>query len=147
STYDALAESHMKGRVCIRSSDNIYNQSLVAAMISTQGMAATEKWAKAFVKNFDRTALGGDREQIKAVSAGECDVAVVNTYYLGTMLTSSDAAEREAANKVALFWPNQQGRGVHVNVSGAGVTKYARNKDNAIKLIEFLASEEAQSWY
>ncbi|TNF38325.1 MAG: Fe(3+) ABC transporter substrate-binding protein [Gammaproteobacteria bacterium] len=147
STYEALAEPAMKGRVCIRSSDNIYNQSLVASMISTRGEAATEAWARAFVKNFARPPKGGDRDQVKAVAAGQCDVAVINTYYLGVMLAGDKADERQAGEKVAVFWPNQNDRGTHVNVSGAGVTAHAKHKENAIKLIEFLASEEAQAWY
>jgi iron(III) transport system substrate-binding protein len=147
STYEALAEPAMKGRVCIRSSNNIYNQSLVASMISTRGEAATEAWATDFVKNFARPPRGGDRDQIKAVAAGQCDVAVVNTYYLGVMLSSGTDDERAAAEKVAVFWPNQDGRGTHVNVSGAGVTAHAKHRENAIKLIEFLASPEVQSWY
>lgn len=116
-------------------------------MISSQGVQATEKWAKALVENFARPPLGGDRDQIKAVAAGQCDVAIVNSYYLGGMLNSEQDSEREAAQKVAVFWPNQKGRGTHVNVSGAGVAAHAKHKINAIKLIEFLASEEAQSWY
>jgi iron(III) transport system substrate-binding protein len=147
STYEALAEPAMKGRVCIRSSNNIYNQSLVASMISTRGEAATEAWAKDFVKNFARPPRGGDRDQIKAVAAGQCDVAVVNTYYLGVMLSSDDADERAAGEKVAVFWPNQDDRGAHVNVSGAGVTAHAKHRENAIKLIEFLVSDEVQNWY
>jgi len=147
STYEALAEPAMKGRVCIRSSNNIYNQSLVASMISTRGEAATEDWATDFVKNFARPPRGGDRDQIKAVAAGQCDVAVVNTYYLGVMLSSGTDDERAAAEKVAVFWPNQDGRGAHVNVSGAGVTAHAKHRDNAIKLVEFLLSPEVQNWY
>jgi len=147
STYEALAESAMKGWVCIRSSNNIYNQSLVASMISSRGEAATEAWATDFVKNFARPPRGGDRDQIKAVAAGQCDVAVVNTYYLGVMLSGGKADERAAGEKVAVFWPNQNGRGTHVNVSGAGVTAHARHRDNAIKLIEFLATPQVQSWY
>jgi len=147
STYEALAESAMKGRVCIRSSNNIYNQSLVASMISSRGEAATEAWATDFVKNFARPPRGGDRDQIKAVAAGQCDVAVVNTYYLGVMLSGGKADERAAGEKVAVFWPNQSGRGTHVNVSGAGVTAHARHRDNAIRLIEFLATPQVQNWY
>lgn len=147
STYEALTKPAMKGRVCIRSSNNIYNQSLVASMISSRGEAATEAWATDFVKNFARPPRGGDRDQIKAVAAGQCDVAVVNTYYLGVMLSGGKADERAAGEKVAVFWPNQKGRGAHVNVSGAGVTAHARHRDNAIKLIEFLATPQVQSWY
>ena len=147
STYESLAEPAMKGRVCIRSSNNIYNQSLVASMISSRGEVATEAWATDFVKNFARPPRGGDRDQIKAVAAGQCDVAVVNTYYLGVMLSGGKTDERAAGEKVAVYWPNQKGRGAHVNVSGAGVTAHARHRDNAIKLIEFLATPQVQSWY
>ncbi|HEY5789174.1 MAG TPA: Fe(3+) ABC transporter substrate-binding protein [Gammaproteobacteria bacterium] len=147
SSYQALAEPQWKGRVCIRSSDNVYNQSLVASMIVADGAAATEAWARGLVANLARPPSGGDRDQIAAVAAGQCDVAVINTYYLGTMLESSDPAQREAAAKVALFWPNQAGRGTHVNVSGAGVTAHARNRDHAVRLLEYLVTDEPQRWY
>ena len=147
STYEDLADPRWKGRICIRSSSNIYNQSLVAAMIAADGEAKTEAWAKGLVANMARPPKGGDRDQIKAAAAGQCDVAVANTYYLGGMLTSSDPVEREAAAKVGVFWPNQQGRGAHVNVSGAGVIEHARNRDNAVRLLEFMVTEESQRWY
>lgn len=147
STYEDLADPKWKGRICIRSSDNIYNQSMIASMIATNGVDATEAWAKGFVPNFARPPKGGDRDQIKAAAAGQCDIAIANTYYLGMMLNSSEADQREAAEKVAVFWPNQDDRGTHVNISGAGVTAAARNKDNAIRLLEFLVSDEAQRWY
>jgi iron(III) transport system substrate-binding protein len=99
------------------------------------------------VKNFARRPAGGDRDQIKAAAAGMCDVAVANTYYLGMMLDSDDPAEREPANKMAIFWPNQDGRGTHVNVSGIGLTAAAARRDNAVRLMEFLVSDEAQQWY
>ena len=147
SAYEALAEPVWKGRICIRSSNNIYNQSLVASLIAANGQPATENWARGLVDNMARPPRGGDRDQIKAAAAGVCDIAIANTYYLAGMLTSKDAAQREAAEKLAVFWPNQQGRGAHVNVSGASVTKTAKNRDNAIRLLEFLVSEKAQSWY
>ena len=147
STYEDLADERWKKRICIRSSSNIYNQSLVASLIVVNGKAGTETWAKGLVGNLARPPRGGDRDQIKAVAAGQCDVAVANTYYLGTMLGSSDPAQREAAAKIAVHWPNQDGRGTHVNVSGAGVTKYARNRDNAVRLLEFMVTEESQRWY
>lgn len=146
-TYEALAEPKWKGKICVRSSDSIYNQSLVAGMISHNGEARTEAWAKGLVANFARTPKGGDRDQIKAVAAGECDVALANTYYLGGMVNSQDSAEQQAAAKVAVFWPDATTTGVHVNISGAGVTAHARNRDNAIKLLEFMASDAAQRWY
>ncbi len=147
STYEALADPKWKRRICIRSSSNIYNQSLVASMIASSGMAATEKWATALVKNFARPPKGGDRDQIKAAAAGQCDIAIANTYYLAGMLTSNDAGQRAAAEKMALFWPNQNDRGAHVNVSGIALTKAAKNKTNAIKLAEYLVGAEAQQWY
>lgn len=147
STYEALTDTKWKKRICIRSSNNIYNQSLVASMIANKGEQATADWANAFVKNFARKPKGGDRDQIKAVAAGQCDLALVNTYYLGQMINGKDTEQQEAAAKVAVFWPNQQDRGAHINVSGIAVTKAAKNKDNALKLIEFLLSTEAQNWY
>lgn len=147
STYEALAGSEWKGRICIRSSSNIYNQSLVASLIAADGAERTEAWAKGLVGNLARPPKGGDRDQIKAAAAGQCDIAVANTYYLAGMLRSKDESQRAAAERLAVFWPNQDGRGVHVNVSGAAVTKSARNKDAAVKLLEFLASDEAQQWY
>lgn len=147
STYEALAERKWKGRICIRSSDNIYNQSMIASMIAHRGVAATETWARGFVANFARPPVGGDRDQVLAAAAGQCDVAIVNTYYLGAMLNDKDPAQRAAAQKLTVFWPNQQERGVHVNVSGIGVTVAARHREQAVKLIEYLASAEAQAWY
>jgi iron(III) transport system substrate-binding protein len=146
-TYQDLVAPQWKNRVCVRSSGSVYNQSMVSAMIARQGVEATEAWAKGLVSNFARAPIGGDRDQIKAVAAGQCDVALVNTYYLGGMLNSSKDEEREAAAKVAVAWPDQKRHGVHVNVSGAGVAKHSRNRDNAIRLIEFLISEESQRWY
>ncbi len=147
STYSALSDTKWKGRICIRSSNNIYNQSLVASMIAHNGVDATESWAKAFVKNFARPPKGGDRDQVKAAAAGMCDIAIVNTYYLAAMLESKNAKEQAAAKKVAVFWPDQDGNGTHVNVSGAAIMKAAKHKANAIKLIEYLASDAAQAWY
>jgi iron(III) transport system substrate-binding protein len=147
STYEDLADERWKGRICIRSSNNIYNQSLVASLIVAHGEAETEAWAKGLIANLARPPKGGDRDQIKAVAAGQCDVAVANTYYLGTMLNSSDPAQREAAAKISVFWPNQADRGSHVNVSGAGITRHARNRNNAVRLLEFMTTEESQRWY
>jgi iron(III) transport system substrate-binding protein len=147
STYEDLADPQWQGRICIRSSGNIYNQSLVAAMLATQGEQKTATWLKAFVPNFARPPQGGDRDQIKAVAAGQCDIAVVNSYYFGAMLQSSDQAESAAAAKVAIFWPNQGDRGTHINVSGAGITAAAQNVAAATALLEFLARDESQRWY
>ena len=147
STYEALSDPKWKKRICIRSSGNIYNQSLVASMLATGDKDEVETWAKGFVANFAQPPKGGDRDQIKAAAAGICDIAVANTYYYGGMLKSKDAKQVEAASKVAIFWPNQGDRGTHVNVSGIAMTKAAKNTDNAKLLMEFLANEESQAWY
>lgn len=146
-SYEDLADKKWQKKICIRSSGNIYNQSLVASLIVHHGEEKTENLLKGIVANFARSPQGGDRDQIKAVAAGQCDLAVVNTYYLGAMMLSSDQNEKKAAQAVGLLWPNQQDRGAHFNISGAGVTKASPNKANAIKLLEFLSSEKAQQWY
>ena len=147
STYEALAEPRWQGRVCIRSSSNVYNQSLVASMIAAIGEQQTEEWAKAFVGNFSRPPKGGDKDQIKAAAAGLCDIAIANTYYAANMLIGKDQDLKKAAEAVAVFWPNQEDRGAHVNVSGVGMTSAASNKKAALRLMEYLVSEEAQKWY
>ncbi|HAS50999.1 MAG TPA: Fe(3+) ABC transporter substrate-binding protein, partial [Gammaproteobacteria bacterium] len=119
-TYEALADPQWQGKLCLRSSDSVYNQSLVAGMIAHHGEAKTEAWAKGLVANLARPPKGGDRDQIKAVAAGECEVTLANTYYLGGMVNSSDATDKQAAAQVAVFWPDAKTTGVHVNVSGAG---------------------------
>ncbi|MEQ8525750.1 Fe(3+) ABC transporter substrate-binding protein [Gracilimonas sp.] len=148
-TYEDLADPRFEGRVCIRSSNNIYNQSLVASMIETIGAEATEEWATGLVNNFARDPQGGDRDQIRGVAAGVCDVAVANHYYLAVMLTGDDEADLEAASKVEFVFPNQgeDGRGAHVNISGAGILKNAPNKENAVRFLEYLTTPEAQKYY
>ena len=147
STYEDLADPKWKGRICVRSSSNAYNQSLLASIIAHDGAEAAEKWAQGIKDNLARKPQGGDRDQIKAVAAGECDIAIANTYYYGGMMNSDDPEQVEATKKVALFWPNQDGRGAHFNISGAGVTKSAKNKEAAIKLIEYLSDTKAQEFY
>lgn len=147
STYADLADKKWKNRICVRSSSNVYNQSLVAAMIANEGLEKTEVWAAGLVKNFARQPKGGDRDQIKAVAAGVCDIALVNTYYLAGMLASNQANEVEAAKKIKLFWPDQAGRGAHMNVSGAGILKPSKHKKEALQLLEYLVSDYAQHWY
>ncbi len=144
STYKDLTSNSWKGKVLIRSSGNIYNQSLMASIIANEDEESAKSWAKGIVKNMARTPKGNDRDQVKAVVAGEGDVAIVNTYYIGKLLNSKDPEEVKAGNGVNVFFPNQEDRGTHINISGAGVAKYAPNKDNAIKFIEFLISKEAQ---
>ncbi|MFT5394972.1 MAG: iron(III) transport system substrate-binding protein [Gammaproteobacteria bacterium] len=146
-SYIDLADKKWANRICVRSSSNVYNQSLVAAMIANYGLEKAERWATGLVNNFARPPKGGDRDQIKAVAAGVCDVALVNNYYLAGMLESSQKSEVAAAKKIKLFWPNQDGRGAHMNVSGAGVLKPAKHKKEAIQLLEFLVSDYAQQWY
>lgn len=147
STYEALADNGFKGRICIRSSNNIYNQSLVASMLAANGAEKTQQWANDFVTNFARKPKGGDRDQIKGAASGQCDIAIANTYYFGKMISGKKADQKKAAEAVAIFWPNQETRGTHMNVSGAAVTRYAKNPANAQQLIEFLAGKEAQRWY
>ena len=147
STYENLANSEFKNRICIRSSNNIYNQSLIASMISANGVATTEKWAANLVKNMARPPRGGDRDQIRAAASGQCDIAIANTYYFAAMAAGKKSKDKAAAAKMALFWPNQSGRGAHVNISGAGITKFASNRDNAVLLLEFLANKASQKWY
>jgi len=137
STYEALAEDQWQDKVLIRSSSNIYNQSLMASIIANNGEEAAREWAAAMVNNMARAPKGNDRDQVKAVVAGEGDVAVVNTYYIGKLLNSKDAEEVKAGESVGIFFPNQDGRGTHINISGAGVAKHSPNKENAIKFIEF----------
>lgn len=146
--YEDLTKPDFKGQVCIRSSNNIYNQSLIASMIDANGDEATLAWSKALVKNLARKPQGGDRDQIRAAAAGQCSIAIANTYYVAQMLAEpEDSADYQAAKKLSVIWPNQSDRGAHANISGAGVIKSAPNKDNAIKLIEFLASDAAQEIY
>ena len=144
-TYESLADPKWKGRIVIRASNNIYNQSLVASLVKNNGKGATAKWANGVVANMARAPKGNDRAQILAVAAGEADIAVANTYYLALMLSGNKGPEQQAAaKKVKPFFPNQNDRGTHMNISGAGLVKGAPNKANAIKLVEFLLSKEAQ---
>ena len=144
STYEKLAQPELEDKVCIRSSNNIYNQSLLASMIEIHGKEGAEQWAEGLVDNLARQPQGGDTDQIRGVAAGECDVAVANHYYYLRLANSDDPADREVADKVAVMLPNQDGRGAHVNIGGAGVVKNAPHRDNAIRFLEFLASDEAQ---
>ena len=144
-TYEDLADPYWKGKVVIRKSNNVYNQSLVASLIANNGKKKTAEWAKGIVNNMARKPKGNDRAQILAVAAGEAELAVANTYYVALMLSGKKGPEQQAAaKKVRPFFPNQDGRGTHMNISGGGVLKHAPNKKNAIKLLEFLLSKEAQ---
>ncbi|MEG0258422.1 MAG: Fe(3+) ABC transporter substrate-binding protein [Lysinibacillus sp.] len=147
STYEALTEPEWKGRLVVRSSENMYNMSLLASFIEVMGTEKAKEWASGITGNMARNPEGGDRDQAKAVAAGEADVAIMNTYYLGVMANGEDEEERKVAENVGVFFPNQETTGTHINISGAGVTKHAKNKENAIKFIEFLSSEEAQGQF
>ena len=144
STYEDLADPKWKGRILIRSSTNVYNQSLLASIIAADGADKAEAWAQGIVANLARAPKGGDTDQIKAVAAGEGDIAISNTYYFARLQSSTKAEDKAVVEKVGIFFPNQNGRGTHVNVSGVGVAKHAPNRDNAIKLLEYLVSPESQ---
>lgn len=145
--YWELANPEWEGRICIRSSNNIYNQSLVASLIESRGEEATEEWARAIVSNFARDPQGGDTDQIRAVAAGLCDVAVTNHYYLARLMQSEDAEDREVAEKVSMYFPPAEYGGAHVNISGAGIALNSPNRENAVRFLEYLATEEAQMLY
>ena len=147
STYEDLASKKWRGRLCLRSSDNIYNQSLVASTIAHFGVSYAARWARGMVANLASPPGGNDRAQIGAVASGVCDLSLVNTYYMGIMTTSDDPVQAANAAKVRLFFPNQRGRGTHINVSGAGVAADAPNRSGAIRFIEFLLSPEGQRIY
>ena len=146
STYEALADPTWKGRVLVRSSTSVYNQSLVGSLIEANGPEATAQWARGIADNLARNPQGGDTDQLKALAAGEGDVAITNTYYYVRLLKSDKPEEQEMAAKIGIFFPNQAvgERGTHVNVSGAGVAANAPNRVNAIKLLEYLAGDTAQ---
>lgn len=147
-TYEDLAAPHMKGRVCTRSGKHVYNVSLLASIIEAKGEAAAQAWAQGVKDNLARKPQGNDRAQVKAIYQGECDVALGNTYYMGKMQTNEKSPEqKDWAASVNLVFPNQKDRGTHVNISGAAVTISAKNKANAIKLIEFLSGDAAQKIY
>ena len=146
-SYESLANEQWRSRIVIRSSSNMYNQSLVASLIAKNGEKETEAWAKNLVKNLARKPQGNDRAQIIAVANGEADLAIANSYYIGIMLSGSAGKEQlEAAKKVQMIFPNQQGAGAHINISGAGILKYAPNPKNANLFLEFLLSEKVQEY-
>lgn len=145
STYKDLTNAKWSGKILVRSSSNTYNQSLLASFIEINGEEKAKEWAKGLVDNMAREPKGNDRDQAKAVVAGEGDIAIMNTYYLGKLLNSSDPEEVKVGEQVSVFFPNQETTGTHINVSGGGVTKNANNKENAVKFIEFLSNEKAQS--
>ena len=145
--YEDLAGPKLKGKVCVRSSSNIYNLSLMSSMIASVGPEKAEAWAKGVVANMARAPKGGDTDQLTALAAGECQVALANTYYYVRLLKSTKPEERAVAEKIGVVFPNQSNRGAHVNVSGAGVAKHAPHKEAAIQFLEYLASPEAQAYF
>ncbi|HWV57861.1 MAG TPA: extracellular solute-binding protein, partial [Longimicrobiales bacterium] len=147
STYQALAGEQWRGRILVRSSSNVYNQSLLASIIANEGAEAAEEWARAIARNMAREPSGGDSDQLKAVAAGAGDVAITNTYYLALLFESADPEERRVAERLVPFFPNQETTGTHVNVSGGGVTASSKNRENAIRLLEYLTSDEAQGLF
>ncbi|MEL6553164.1 MAG: Fe(3+) ABC transporter substrate-binding protein [Cyanobacteria bacterium J06621_11] len=147
STYEDLASDRWRGKILIRSSDNIYNQSLVASLIEANGLEATEAWAADFVQNFAREPEGNDRAQIEAAAAGLGDLAIANTYYLPRYAKDEDPAKQEVFEKMGVFFPNQEGRGTHVNISGGGVLASAPNADAAQQFLEYLSGTEAQAFF
>jgi iron(III) transport system substrate-binding protein len=145
--YEDLADPKLKGKVCTRSGSHVYNLSLMSALIEHWGEAKAEQWARAVVANFARSPKGGDTDQILAVAAGECGVAISNSYYYVRLLASEKPEDRKAIANIGVVWPNQKSFGTHMNVSGAGVVKYAKNRDAAIKYLEYLSSDQAQGYF
>ncbi len=145
STYEDLATDKWKGKLAVRSSTNLYNLSLLASLIEINGEAEAEKWAAGIAANLALKPEGGDRDQAKAVAAGIADVAIMNTYYVGHLANSDNPEEVKVAESIGVFFPNQQTTGTHLNLSGAGLIKHSKNKENAIKLVEFLTAPEAQA--
>lgn len=144
SDYSDLANPAHQGKVCIRSSSNIYNISLMAAMVSRMGEAAAEEWAAGVVANFARTPQSNDTGQIRAVASGECQIGVANTYYLARLAASDDPADHAVSSAVNIIFPGQESNGTHVNISGAGLISTSPNPENAVKFLEYLTSEPAQ---
>nr|WP_315593138.1 Fe(3+) ABC transporter substrate-binding protein [uncultured Cupriavidus sp.] len=145
--YEDLADPKWKGKVCTRSSGHVYNLSLVSSLIAHDGEARTEQWARGVAANLARVPKGGDTDQLKAVAAGECDVAISNTYYIARMLKSTKPEDKAVIDKLGVVWPNQKTQGVHMNISGGGVLKHAPNKEAAVKFLEYLASDDAQRYF
>ena len=146
-TYEDLADPKWKGQICTRSGSHVYMLSLLSSIIEHDGAAKAEEWAKGVNANLARQPKGGDTDQIKAVAAGECSIALSNTYYIARLIKSDKPDERAMMERLRVVWPNSAGRGVHMNVSGGGVLKNAPNKDNAIKFMEYLASDQAQAYF
>jgi iron(III) transport system substrate-binding protein len=146
-SYEALAQPKWNDRICVRSSTNIYNLSLMGALIDRLGEAKAQEWARAVQDNMARAPKGGDTDQLKAVAAGECDIAISNHYYYARLARSSKPDEKAVADKIGIVMPTLAGSGTHVNISGAGVLKHAPHRDAAVAFLEYLASDEAQRYF
>ena len=146
-TYEALADARWKGKLLIRSSGHIYNQSLVGSLLAALGPEKTEAWARGVAANLARPPRGGDTDQIKGVAAGEAEICVTNTYYLANLMRSKKPEDRAVADKVAVVFPDQSGRGTHVNISGGAVARHAPNRAAAVKFLEYLVSPQAQRYF
>ena len=146
-TYEDLARPELQGKVCMRSSSNTYNLSLMASLIAADGIDDATEWARGVVANFAKPPEGNDTSLLKSVAAGECGVTLANTYYFARIMASPDPADQAVVGKLGVVFPNQDGRGAHVNISGAGVLKHAPNRDAAVKFLEYLTSEQAQRYF
>lgn len=144
SRYEDLVDARLQDKVCMRSSGNIYNLSLLGSLIEHHGEDAAQQWATGVVANFRRPPQGNDRAQLRAVAAGECDVSIANTYYIGRFMASEDPADKAVVDSIGVLFPNQDDRGAHVNISGAGVARHAPNRANAVRFLEYLTSDFAQ---
>lgn len=145
--YEDLASPKWKGKICTRSSGHVYNLSLISSLVNHMGQTKAEEWAKAVAANLARAPKGGDTDQLKGVAAGECDIAISNTYYYVRLMKSGKADDRQVAEKVGVILPNQKDRGTHVNVSGGGVLKHAPHREAAVRFLEYLASDQAQNYF
>tara|TARA_B100000809_G_C15138546_1_gene531824 strand:- start:4576 stop:5595 length:1020 start_codon:yes stop_codon:yes gene_type:complete len=147
STYQDLISEKWRNKILVRTSNNVYNQTLLSSIIYHQGKDSALVWAKGIVANMARNPKGNDRDQIKAMIYGEGDLAIINTYYLGLLLNSKNVTEVSVGKKTALFFPNQNTTGTHINISGAGLVKHSKHEKNAIKLLQYLTSKEVQEKY
>lgn len=146
-TYEDLADPRWRGQICTRSGSHVYMLSLLASIIEHKGAAAAEAWARGVVANLARPPRGGDTDQLRAVAAGECSITLANSYYMARLLKSARPEDRAVMQHLSVIWPNQADRGVHMNISGGGVLKHAPNRENAIRFLEYLVSDEAQRYF
>jgi len=146
-SYEDLADPRFKGKICTRSASHVYNLSLMGSIIGALGEQKAEAWAKSVAANLARAPKGGDTDQLRAVAAGECDIAISNTYYYARLLRSDKPEDKKVTETVGVIWPNQNNRGTHVNISGGGMLRYAPHKEAAVKFLEYLVSNDAQLYF